>query len=265
MRAVAIIGMGTMGRAIAERLPHKEYHIYAVERRDDIRARELSRPVEWHTTVDEHICHTADLFIIAVKPQEFPELADDISQYGPHIQGILSIMAGVSLATIADRCKVRENICARAMPNIAARYGRAAVALSYGDGALTALRSNISRIVSHIGASFDIDERHFDAFTGISASGIAFLLEAIRGVILGGVSEGIPYREAKDIVSATLGSIIALLQDGQRAPDELITAITSPGGTTIAGMQQLHQRGVVAAMIEAVRSATARSRELSGI
>ena len=257
-RSVVIVGMGTMGSAVAKRLKRRYWHLVGVESDSSRHNKALLNIKEWHRTLTPELCTQADVVLVAVKPQNFPHLA-------PQLKGanILSIMAGVPLEEIRKRTGA-VNV-ARAMPNIAAQYGSAAVALTYGESGTAdpGFTDTVNALASRLGEPFSLPESAFDAFIGISGSGIAFILQALHGIIMGGVAEGLSYQQGQEIVMQTLTGTYDVLRRSHSGPGALITTVASAGGTTIAGLRELEQHGATAALMGAVSAAARRSRELS--
>jgi pyrroline-5-carboxylate reductase len=151
----------------------------------------------------------------------------------------------------------------RAMPNTPAQIGEGAIAFCRGGGATQGDLIVAQSLFSCIGTAAVVDESLMDAVTGLSGSGPAYIFMIIEALIDGGVKVGLPRDIARSLVLQTIiGASRMVLETGTH-PSTLKDMVTSPGGTTIAGLHVLEQRGIRAALMDAVAAATERSRELA--
>jgi pyrroline-5-carboxylate reductase len=200
-----------------------------------------------------------DVVVVAVKPGDVP-LA--LEQAAPSLGSdtlVLSIAAGVRIATVEAAAPGRPVV--RAMPNVAALVGRAATAIAGGRHATDTHLDLAERILDGVGVVVRVPEPHLDAVTALSGSGPAYVFLVAEALIDAGVLTGLPRAVAEALTRETLLGAATLLTTGE-SPEALRAAITSPGGTTAAGLHVLEQRGVRGAVLDAVRAAAARSREL---
>lgn len=178
---------------------------------------------------------------------------------------VLSIAAGVSIAQMTEAVpRDRADSCAvlRCMPNTPALVGHGAAAIAGGPTATDADITWAVDLLSAVGTVTVVPESAMDAVTGVSGSGPAYVFLIAEALIDGGVAAGLPRDVAVQLAHQTiLGAGALLAEPGADAPT-LRAAVTSPGGTTAAGLRSLEDRGVRAAIMEAVASATARSKEL---
>jgi pyrroline-5-carboxylate reductase len=148
------------------------------------------------------------------------------------------------------------------MPNTAALVGAAATAIARGAHATDADLEQARKIFQSVGTVSVIEEHLMDAVTGLSGSGPAFLFLVVEALSDGGVKMGLPRQVATTLAAQTLiGAGRLVLETGEH-PGQLKDQVTSPGGTTIAGMHALEAAGVRGALIAAVEAATRRSHEL---
>jgi len=202
----------------------------------------------------------ASVLVLAVKPQVVPAvLAECGARIGPsHL--LLSIAAGVSTASLAERTSEARLI--RAMPNTPTLVRAAATAIARGPRATDADMDWAKRLFDSVGRAVVLDEAQLDAVTGLSGSGPAYVMLFIEALADGGVKVGLPRDVALLLAAQTvLGSAKLLVETGEH-PARLKDMVTSPGGTTIAGLAALESAGFRGAIIEAVSRATARSAEL---
>ncbi len=199
--------------------------------------------------------------LFCMKPAD---VAGAVGQAGAALDGklIISIVAGVSIASLsrlAPGCRV-----IRAMPNTAAMVGRSATAYACSDSVTPADIAAAEAVFASIGTTFAVQEKMLNAVTGLSGSGPAYVYLVIEAMSDGGVACGLPRKLALDLAVQTVVGAAEMLAETGEHPAVLREMVTSPAGTTMAGLRELETRGVRSAVIEAVSAATQRSRELSG-
>jgi pyrroline-5-carboxylate reductase len=173
---------------------------------------------------------------------------------------VLSIAAGVTLETLETAAPDRPVV--RAMPNTAALVRQGAAAIAAGKHATEADLDLAERVLGAVGVVVRVPEPLLDAVTGLSGSGPAYVFLVAEAMVEAGVLVGLSRETAAELVHQTLVGAARLLADGTEGPEALRAAVTSPGGTTAAGLQRLEAHGVRAAFLEAVEAATERSKEL---
>jgi pyrroline-5-carboxylate reductase len=197
--------------------------------------------------------------VLAVKPADIGVACRSLE--GARVTRALSIAAGVTLRELEASCPPGCAVV-RAMPNIAALVRAGATALSAGSMAGPEDVEWAAGIMRSVGLVVEVPEKLLDAVTGLSGSGPAYVFVMVEAMTEAGVLTGLPRPVARDLVVQTLlGSGQLLSATGQSA-EELRAAVTSPGGTTAAGLRRLEAGGARSAFIEAVAAATARSQEL---
>src|SRR5512138_2068782 len=203
----------------------------------------------------------ADLVVLSVKPQVMDALLTEIS---PALQPralVVSIAAGVPIAALSRRLPAGTRVI-RTMPNTPALVGAGATALARGPHATDADLTVARALFEAVGTAVVVDEPLLDAATGLSGSGPAFVFLAIEALADGGVKAGLPRATALTLAAQTVMGAARMVLETGRHPGELKDQVTSPAGTTIAGVATLESRGFRAALIEAVDAAARRSREL---
>jgi pyrroline-5-carboxylate reductase len=167
--------------------------------------------------------------------------------------------------TIADlEAVVGSRPVVRAMPNTGALVGKGAAAIAAGTHAGEPHLATAERVLGAVGTVVRVPETHLDAVTGLSGSGPAYVFLLAEAMIEAGVLVGLPRPTATALVTQTLLGAATLLSETGDSPEMLRAAVTSPGGTTAAGLQALEAHGVRAAVLDAVEAATTRSRQLGG-
>jgi pyrroline-5-carboxylate reductase len=202
----------------------------------------------------------ADVILLAVKPQQMKTVCDEVRGA---VDGklVISIAAGVTLATLAQSLD-RGARLVRVMPNTPSLIGRGASAFALGPGATAEDAALVERLLGAVGRAYRLDEKLLDAVTGLSGSGPAFVYVMIEALSDGGVRMGLPRDVALGLAAQTvLGAAAMVLETGEH-PGQLKDQVTSPGGTTIAGLQALENGAVRGDLIAAVEAATRRAVEL---
>jgi len=207
------------------------------------------------------IANTCDLIVLAVKPQTMAAVLVELNAKISHNPLVISIAAGVPIATLLKALPQNTSII-RVMPNTPALVLSGASALSRGPH-VTDLQMDMGlALFRAVGTAIEVEERLMDAVTGLSGSGPAYFLLLFEALIDGGVRMGLPRPIARELVLQTALGTVQMAQETGKHPAELKDLITSPGGTTISGLQVLEERAVRGALIGAVEAATTRSQEL---
>lgn len=203
----------------------------------------------------------ANVVVLCVKPGD---VADALDQAGAGLEGklLVSIAAGVDIATLQTHAPKSRVI--RAMPNTAAMVSRAATAYACDDSVTPDDLALAEGIFSSIGEVYPVKEEMLNAVTGLSGSGPAYVYLIIEALSDGGVACGLPRKLALDLsVQSVLGAADMVCATSEH-PAVLREMVTSPGGTTMAGLRVLEAHAVRSALAEAVRAAAQRAEELSG-
>lgn len=203
---------------------------------------------------------SADVVLLAVKPGDLKTLCESLAGLKGN-RLYLSIAAGVSLADLESWLGGGARVI-RAMPNTPALVGAGAAAFAAGRRATTKDRALASKILGSVGSADEVPEKLLDAVTGLSGSGPAYVFTVIEALADGGVLMGLPRATALRLAAQTVAGAAQLVLESGRHPATLRDEVTSPGGTTIAGLEQLESNGLRNALIQAVRKAAERSREL---
>jgi pyrroline-5-carboxylate reductase len=197
--------------------------------------------------------------LLAVKPEIAEAACRQLGVAG--VTRILSIVAGIPARRLED-CLPEGSVVVRAMPNTPALVGAGVSAISGGGNALAVDLDWAEGVLRAVGTVVRLPERYLDAVAGVSGCGPAYLFLVAESLMEAGVLVGLPRDLTRTLVVETMLGSAKLLAETGEAPEALRAAVTSPGGATAAGLRALESRAVRSAFIEAVASATERSRNL---
>lgn len=262
-----IVGGGKMGQALASGIVTSgaaglsNGEITIVERSPQ-RAAELRAWVEEHghrVFVTDSFDQPSDV-IVAVKPKDVEMAVSDAASAGA--RRIVSVAAGVTLQRLHDWAG-HGVVVIRAMPNLGALVGRGATAIAAPSAVNVSDLEWAETLLKTTGVVVRVQEDQMDAVTGLSGSGPAYLFMVTEAMIDAGVNAGLAFETARELTLATLlGSAHTLDENRERTAAELRSMVTTPAGTTAAGLRVLEQRAVRGAFIDAVEAAATRSSDL---
>jgi pyrroline-5-carboxylate reductase len=263
--ALGVIGGGVMAEAIVSCLIARQ--VYAAEQilvsEPQPQRREFwQEQYQVQVTTDNAAVMSAETVILAIKPQILAAVAQELgnSPKNDCYPLIISILAGVTLDTLESA--FTECPVVRVMPNTPATVGAAMSAIAVGKKVTPEETEIAGKIFAAVGEVVTVPESLMDGVTGLSGSGPAYVAIMIEALADGGVAVGLPRAIAQKLAIQTVLGTAKLLQESQIHPAELKDRVSSPGGTTIAGVAALEKGVFRAATIEAVKAAYQRSREL---
>lgn len=203
----------------------------------------------------------ADVLVLAVKPYVVPTVLQELRAHLRSTQLVVSIAAGVTVAQI--EAELPDGTPAiRVMPNTPVQVGAGAAALSRGTHATAEHAALVRALFEAGGRCVEVSEAQLDAVTGLSGSGPAYVCLIIEALADGGVKMGLPREVALTLAAQTvLGTGRLILESGDH-PAVWKDRVSTPGGTTIAGLAALEEAGVRSGLIRAVEAATRRAAEL---
>ncbi len=270
-KRVGIIGYGTMGAAIAERI--KSVYQPVVFDKDTLKTSGATG-VRIAGSIGEAVTQS-DVVILAVKPQDFEKVLAEIK---PQAAGrlIISIAAGVPTAVIEKHLDNARVV--RSMPNLPARIGKGMTAVAKGKSATAADLELALELFRYVGTVMEVAEKMMDAITAVSGSGPGFLFHLLAGkpddeweffaqhsfmpaLAQAAQKVGFSAREATILASVTTAGSMAVVKETRLTPDALCSQVASKGGTTEAGLHQL--QGNVTNLEKAVIAARDRAKELT--
>ncbi|MGC9071921.1 MAG: pyrroline-5-carboxylate reductase [Acidilobus sp.] len=260
VESIAIIGAGTIGRAIIRGLLRSgaEYRIIATARSERSLAEARAAGAE---AIDDNAraASEADLIVLAVKPGV---VLNVVSEVAAQLSGkpVVTLAAAVPTSLIAKRVSGAKVM--RGMTNINVEVRQGFTALAAGPGADEVARRAAEEVFARLGVVEWVDERYLDALTALSGSAPAFIAEVVDALALGGIAAGLPRDLAyRATLHAMLGTSRWLLEKGW-SPHMLRDLVLTPGGTTIRGIMVMQGNGLKRTLMEAVLEATKRAEEL---
>jgi pyrroline-5-carboxylate reductase len=233
-------------------------------------ARRLGEDLRIEVSTDPARAWAAPVVLLAVKPQQIEgvapaaaaALAEAVAADPRGGQPLLiSVLAGVPLRRLEALFPGRA--CVRAVPNTPALVKAGLTGLSWGEGVAAAQREEVRQLFAPVGEVLDLPEAQLDPFLALTSSGPAFLALVAESMADGAVAAGLPRPLALHLAHRTMAGTAALLQGQELHPGQLKDMVTSPAGTTAAGLRQLERAGLRSALIEAVLAAAERSRQLA--
>jgi pyrroline-5-carboxylate reductase len=258
---LVLVGGGKMGEALLSGLLAAGWatqaEIAVVEPVEPRRKERAGRFPDLHVGTD--VPPGSSGAVVAVKPNDVEAACRAVAAAGT--ERVLSIAAGVPLAKL--EAWLGDGVPAvRAMPNTPALVGEGAAAIAPGRAAGEDDLAWAEGVLAAVGTVVRVPESALDAVTGLSGSGPAYILLVAEALIDAGVFVGLPRPTSVALVEQLLVGTSKLLAEASDGPEALRAAVTSPGGTTAAGLRVLEDRAVRAALLEAVVAATERSKQL---
>jgi pyrroline-5-carboxylate reductase len=262
-QSIAFIGGGNMASALIQGLISTRTARPDQVLVSDVHAEGLTQLRERfgvQTTRDNPAACAHEVVLLCVKPQVFPQLLPEIApRLGPSTV-VISIAAGVSLAAIEAR--LPRSRVVRAMPNTPALVSAGATALAAGARTTPDDMKLARAIFESVGKVVEVDDAAMDAVTALSGSGPAYVFLLAEALTAAGTQLGLSPEVAATLASQTLFGAGVLLQQSGEVPSELRRKVTSPGGTTAAGIAALEQRDFAGVIAACLHAACARGHEL---
>jgi len=266
---ILFIGAGNMAQAIINGiiknniLPAGNINIYEIDekKREEVKNKyNIGIQNEINDTISKY-----NILILSVKPQIFKTFKDNnimnkIPNFMNKDQLIVSVMAGITIKKI-NAFFINNNSIIRIMPNTPALIGKSMSVISPSKYVKKNNLDIVINIFKSIGEIEVLDEKHLDIVTGLSGSGPAYVFTFIEALTQGGVLCGLDKKTAEKLVIQTILGSTLMIDENNRVED-LRHKVTSPGGTTIAGLSVLEKKGFRSTVMEAVKKAAKRSKEL---
>ncbi|RLC01123.1 MAG: pyrroline-5-carboxylate reductase [Deltaproteobacteria bacterium] len=265
-KKIGFIGSGNMGEALISGLvlskAAKPENIICSDISESL-LEEIKNKYGIHTTTDNiDVAKKSEIIVYATKPQILGSVLKETASVLDQSKLIISIAAGVPLAAIAAGLH-KDLRLIRVMPNICAFVKESATAIAAGEFASEGDVALARAIFDSVGETVFIQENILmDAFTGLSGSGPAYIFIIVEAMADAGVKMGLSRKDSLFLSTQTVLGAAKLLLESKEHPGQLKDRVASPGGTAIAGIHTLEQGGLRTTMINAIESATKRSKEL---
>ena len=266
---IAIVGAGNIGRALIGGLlkgHDVEPASIRASRRNEAALAELALqfPGITTTTDNQEAVRGASIVVLAVKPQVVLDIIAEIKRVVTEDTLIISVLAGITTDTLHHKFELNLPVV-RTMPNTPALVDEGATAMCKGTHASQSNLEEARAVFEAVGTVEVVPEYLMDAITGLSGSGPAYIYMIIEALTDAGVKQGIPRPTAARLAAQTVFGAAKLVIDTQKHPAILRDEVTTPGGTTISAIAELESHGLRTMLINAVATATARSKELSQV
>jgi pyrroline-5-carboxylate reductase len=265
MEKIGVIGLGNMGEAIVKTLIDcgfkKEALLFSEAKKERAAWVEKIYGLKCAKTLSE-LVQKADYILLAIKPQNAKDVIQAISPSLNEKKVVISIMAGITTSNILSFIGKPIKIM-RIMPNICVKVGEGMMGITSNRAVEKKERAKIQQMLAPLGQFVEVGEELMDAVTALGGSGPAFFLLFLEAMIDAGVKTGLPRDKAKTISLQVIKGTIKMLEEEKIHPTVMRDMITSPGGTTIAGIAVLEERAFKGNIIEAIGKACKRAKELS--
>lgn len=264
MTTLGFVGTGNMGSALIQGwAANKDLQILGLDV-DQNRLFDLQAKVNSFQPVDniQEMIQASQFIFLAVKPYQIEEVLKDISPYLEDHHCLISIAAGIKqdrlINGIDHKCPV-----VRTMPNTPALVGSGVFALCFDDPKLRPDQGSfLKEMFSQLGTVYVLEEKYFNAYTALIGSGPAYVFYFLESLIEAGVSLGLNREQTTNMVTSLVQGSVKMALENNQSISNLREMVTSPGGTTIAGLNHLDRQAVRSALIDAVEKARNRADEL---
>lgn len=258
-KKIAIIGCGSMGEAFARRLNAK-YQLFLCDR-DFTWAEELAKKVGAQAKNVTEAVKEAEIVILAIKPQDLNAFALQADKFFSKQHLLISMLAGTSRKTLKE--KFKKPLTVRIAPNLAVKHGKGIIGLVEDDDLSPEKKKLLEELFSSMGHIFWLPEEKINALTALVGSGPAFALVLIESMVEAGIAMGFPASMAQQMVLQMWEGTLSLMDKSKAHPAEIKWQITSPAGTTIAGIEQMEAHAIRAGIMKAFLAAYQRGQELT--
>ncbi len=262
---ILIVGGGNMGLTFAKAFINSRVvvpkQLTILEKNEGARVEMLKQQNLGEIVTDPSLITSADLVILAVKPQDINSLFNQIVDYVDKEQVFLSIMAGVKIETIVDKLGVTKVI--RAMPNLPSQIGLGMTAFTTSETVSRFEQGAVQNLLATTGKTLHVgNEELIDSVTAVSGSGPAYVFYFIEAMIQAAVKTGIKPAEATLLVIQTFKGSLSLFQQSSFSCQEWINKVASRGGTTEAAIKSFDESNLNALIGEGINAALVRAEEL---
>jgi len=258
---VGVVGCGVMGSAMARII--KGNHEVAIYSRSQGKVDTLCNEIgAKRCSSFEELAKSSDVVILAVKPKDLEEVAEELDPVLEKGTLLLSILVGTPLSRLTDQFSNTRVF--RLMPNLPLLCGKGLIAVADEEEMEKTNKEKVDQVLKGLGTTVWLDEALMNSFAALTGSNPAFIYLIIEAMIQAGVTMGFNEEEAQEYVLKTIDGAVALLRYTGDAPSDLRKAISSPGGTTIAGLNELEKLGVRHGIIRGILRTLERGKEMEG-
>ncbi|WP_223591524.1 pyrroline-5-carboxylate reductase [Neobacillus bataviensis] len=266
MKKIAIVGAGSMAEAfisgILENGLIDKKNVWVTNNSNQERLNRLEERYGVRGTYDLNVLFDgADIVMLAMKPKDAASAIDYIRGHLTEQMLVVSVLAGVSMNTIETLADKSLSI-ARSMPNTSAAVGKSATAIAVNNRVTTEQLETTKKLFGTVGLAAFVAEEQLDAVTGLSGSGPAYIYYLIEAMEKSAVEVGLEKEMASELIVQTLIGAAEMVKNSSKTSTQLRKEVTSPGGTTEAGIRILEENGVQEAFISCIKAATAQSRKM---
>ncbi len=266
MNKIAFVGAGSMAEAIIAGLVNKKFakkeRIYVSNKDNEDRLNEIHRKYGVIITKNKQkVIEDADVVILATKPYDIKNALSEINEYLQENQLVVSVIAGISTHYIQSELNGKNPVI-RTMPNTSATIGYSATAIAKGNFASDDHIETTKTLFQAIGTVSVVEESQMDIVTAISGSGPAYIYYLVEAMEKAAIEEGLEQKIAKQLINQTVIGAGKMLSQSNEQAEVLRENVTSPNGTTAAGIASLTANNFKNTVVECVKSAMNRSIEL---
>jgi pyrroline-5-carboxylate reductase len=257
---VAVIGAGKIGEAVASSIAKSRQVTEVIMTKRNVSTLKSGSGKVVVTSDNRDAAKKADLILVAVKAGDAKQVLSEISQFTAD-KIIISLMAAITIERL-ERALPKAKVV-RSMPNIAAVIGEAITAYSLGSKVTSADVAEVEFILGCFGDYVKVPESLLNPITALSGSGPAYIAVVIEAMVSAGLKVGIPRDISFKLVTKTLTGTANLLSEKKMHPAELRDTVTTPAGTTIAGIYELERGSLRTSMMNAVEAATMAAEKVA--
>ncbi|WP_043930960.1 pyrroline-5-carboxylate reductase [Bacillus sp. EB01] len=266
MKKLVLIGAGSIAEALISGIIAngliESRNIWVTNRSDEERLHFLSKTYGVTVTYEKHdLFANADAVILAMKPKDAKAGLPLVLPFITDQMLVISVLAGLSTETIETMANKNFAIV-RAMPNTSAAIGKSATGLALNRHVTSQQAEQAKKLFETVGLATFVEETQLDAVTGLSGSGPAYIYYLVEAMENSAAEIGLDRQLAKDLIVQTLIGAAQMLKESEKPPRQLRQEVTSPGGTTEAGISVLENHHVHESLINCIKEATAQSRKL---
>ena len=254
---IGIIGCGTMGSVFAACWAEKYSLVLFDQERESTEELAEALGAKAASSIDE-LVNQVDIILLAVKPQDVAHVAHAASLRAGQI--LLSVATGMTQATLHKHFPTA--IIVRTMPSVLIRHRKGVIALATNTTHPPHVHGTMETLLAGMGKLLWFAEHKLDAITALTGSGPAFILMFVEALVEAGIAVGFTGSQALELVLETIHGTVVMAEETREHPAQIKERICSPGGTTIAGIRALENKGLRAAVMECIIACYERAKSL---